>query len=151
MPITSAVHHVGITVSDLRRSVAWYRDVLGLTPGLRTGGSGDALGSLIEVDDPDLRAMFLHVGDVIVELIGYSRPPGRREVPANNDLGAAHICFEVENLDAASEHLRAQGVTFNAPPFRIPAGPLFGSTVLYFRDPDGIQLELFELPKDQPA
>src|SRR5688500_9423988 len=98
--ITSAVHHVGLTVSDLRRSVAWYRDVLGLTPGLRTGGSGAELARLIEVDDPDLRAMFLHVGNVIVELIGYARPPGRPDVPANNDLGAAHVCFEVDDMAA---------------------------------------------------
>jgi catechol 2,3-dioxygenase-like lactoylglutathione lyase family enzyme len=140
----TAVHHIGITVSDLRSSAAWYSEVIGLTPGLRTGGSGTALGELVDVDDPDLRAMFLHIGDVIVELIGYRRPPGRSEVPANNDLGAAHICFEVEDMAAAAEHLRAHGVAFNAPPFTIPAGPLKGSTALYFRDPDGIQLEYFQ-------
>lgn len=146
MTTPRAVHHIGITVSDLRSSVDWYRDVIGLTPGLRTGGSGAELGAMVEVEDPDLRAMFLHVGDVIVELIGYRRPPGRREVPANNDLGSVHVCFEVEDMAAAHEHLRAHGVRLNAPPFTVPAGPLEGSTVLYFRDPDGIQLEYFQRP-----
>lgn len=144
-----AAHHVGITVSDLNRSVTWYRNVLGLTPGLRTGGWGAELAEVVQVQDPDLRAVFMHVGNIIVELIGYKKPAGRREVAANNDIGSAHVCFEVDDIEAACTHLREHGVPLNSPPFRIPGGPLEGYHAVYFRDPDGIQLEYFQLKAER--
>ncbi len=65
-----------------------------------------------------------------------------------------HLCFEVDDLDAAHRDLVSRGVYVNADPAvlqdgdGVDAGPLAGTKILYLRDPDGIQLELFELPDD---
>jgi catechol 2,3-dioxygenase-like lactoylglutathione lyase family enzyme len=65
-----------------------------------------------------------------------------------------HLCFEVHDLEAAYRDLVNQGVHVNAPPVvlqsgdGVEAGSLAGTKILYLRDPDGIQLELFELPDE---
>ena len=65
------------------------------------------------------------------------------------DVGAAHLCFVVDDLPAAYEQLREAGVdSFVSPPVQVDTGINTGGYGLYLRDPDGILVELFQPPAD---
>jgi catechol 2,3-dioxygenase-like lactoylglutathione lyase family enzyme len=141
----TGVHHVGLTVSDLDRSIEWYGKVLGLRETMRSGGSGPIVSELMQVPDADVTAVFMKIGDVHVELL-HHKTDGRPFDRNNNDIGAMHMCFLVDDVDAAYEALKKEGIELNAPPLYNTAGALEGWGVLYFRDPDGVQLEFFSRP-----
>nr|WP_083975995.1 VOC family protein [Herbidospora sakaeratensis] len=148
------MNHIGVPVSDLARSVQWYEDVLGIAPnGVTIAAANPALGAVVEVENPSMRASFLLAGDnVLLELIQYDSPRPMPFAGRNCDVGVMHLCFEVDDLDAAHRDLLERGVHVNADPVLlrdgegVEAGALAGTKILYLRDPDGIQLELFELP-----
>jgi catechol 2,3-dioxygenase-like lactoylglutathione lyase family enzyme len=144
----SRLHHVGIPVSDLDRSVAWYEHVLGLVLDKRAPSSGEALSRAVEVPEAEMNVAFLAVGGhLLLELLEYTSPRGRPYALANCDVGAVHVCFEVDDIQAAHADLTAAGIAFNHPPIELgpDAGDLEGYWFAYFRDPDGVQLELFQL------
>jgi glyoxylase I family protein len=144
-----AVHHVGLVVKDLDRSIYFYHDVLGLpfanepTPWF----SGPELERGVGVPGATLRQTSLFVGEhSTMELIEYAnRPPeSTRSVP-NNYLGAAHVCFKVENIEKKKAELEGQGVQFYSDVNVVDQGPLAGWRWCYFSDPDGLALELVEI------
>jgi catechol 2,3-dioxygenase-like lactoylglutathione lyase family enzyme len=144
----SRLHHIGIPVSDLERSIAWYVEVLGLVLNKRAPSSGEALSLAVQVPEARMNVAFLSVGDhVLIELLEYTQPRGKPFALGNNDVGAVHVCFEVDDIRAAHSELTAAGITFNHPPIELgpDAGDLEGYWFVYFRDPDGVQLELFQL------
>jgi catechol 2,3-dioxygenase-like lactoylglutathione lyase family enzyme len=67
---------------------------------------------------------------------------GAAYTTANNDVGAFHVCLRTADIAAADARLRALGVAPSSRPTRSDVGPI----LLYFRDPDGIQYQLIELP-----
>ncbi len=144
-----------VPVSDLDRSVRWYEDVLGIAAnGVTISADNAALGAVVEAENPAMRAVFSLAGDnVLLELIQYDRPVPKPFEGRNCDVGVMHLCFEVHDMDSAVRHLEERGVHLNAAPVvlvdgeGIHAGELTGTKILYLRDPDGIQLELFELPR----
>jgi catechol 2,3-dioxygenase-like lactoylglutathione lyase family enzyme len=136
------VQHVGIPVSDLKRSLEWYEKVLGIVEEFRVDGSGPGVSELLQVENADLTAVFLRVGDMFVELLEH-KTPGRPFDRKNNDVGALHLCFRVDDINAAYDALKQAGVSVNSEPVYNDDGPLKGVSIIYFRDPDGIQLEFF--------
>lgn len=140
------VHHVGVTVSDLDTSMAFYRDVLGCTVVMEQERQGGYLAAIVGYPDAHVRMAHLHdpSGRLIIELFEYVAP-----VPLAADLeprriGNAHLCFLVPDLDAVYERLIASDVSTFSPPIEVNAGANRGGKALYLRDPDGITLELFE-------
>jgi catechol 2,3-dioxygenase-like lactoylglutathione lyase family enzyme len=149
VPTMKRLHHIGIPVSNIERSLAWYREMFGLVDNKTGGGSGEEISAALEVPNAELTVAFLAVGDqVLLELLEYKTPEGAPYDRRNCDVGAIHVCFEVGDIEAAYERLLAMGVEFNHPPIRLDAsaGDLDGYAFAYFRDPDGLQLELFQLP-----
>jgi catechol 2,3-dioxygenase-like lactoylglutathione lyase family enzyme len=142
----SQLHHVGIPVSNLERSLAFYKDVFGVDPEFVADGSGDELSSALGVSDAVLSFAFLGVGPTILELLEYENPRGKAYDRGNCDVGATHVAFQVSDIRAAYEELVVRGISFNSPPLQIDGGPLAGCSFVYFTDPDGVQLELFEEP-----
>jgi catechol 2,3-dioxygenase-like lactoylglutathione lyase family enzyme len=144
------LHHVGITVSDRERSLAWYTEMLGLADiGLTASGGGPELSAVIDVPGADLSATFLRAGDQLVELIVYHAPEGAPARHSPADPGAVHVCFEVDDMDAAYARMSAAGAQFVSPPLTLDetAGPeLDGLKIVYLRDPDGVAIELYEVP-----
>jgi extradiol dioxygenase family protein len=60
-------------------------------------------------------------------------------------MGAAHVCFLVEDVRARKAELEAKGVRFYTDVNVVDEGPLAGWRWVYFSDPDGLALELVEI------
>lgn len=140
------MHHVGITVRDLEESLEWYEQMFGVQREFVAHGSGPALSTAVGVPDAELSFAFLRFGSCVVELLCYDNEREDTFTRSNADVGSAHVCIDVPDLLVAYEELRAKGVTFLAPPLLIEDGPLEGCSFVYFRDPNGVTLELFETP-----
>ena len=142
------IHHLGMTVSDIERSIAFYRDTLGMTLSGRrecveegyvakqTGYDGVRLSVAsfrIQPDSPNS-----------LEVVQYLNHTGEPADTATNRPGGTHLCIVVDDLVAAYEQLSSQGVRFKSDPVEITAGPNRGGKVIYFFDPDNYVLEMFE-------
>jgi catechol 2,3-dioxygenase-like lactoylglutathione lyase family enzyme len=142
------LHHTGIIVSDLERSIDFYLDVLGLEMLTEPSPVFDApeLGEALGVPGAALRMVTFRLGDDTLELLEYSAPPSPIDTPMpQNALGAHHVAFRVDDIQAKYDELVARGVPFLSPPNAIDEGVLAGWRWAYFTDPDGITLELVEV------
>jgi catechol 2,3-dioxygenase-like lactoylglutathione lyase family enzyme len=150
---TKGVNHVGVTVPNLEATVAWYREMFEIEPVFYIEGSGPEVDAAVEVAGAEIHAAYFLFGNVGVEFLEYRQPEGRAFDLRNCDIGAAHICFEVDDIQAIYERLGAKGVHFNSPPAADDDedSPLRGTKYAYFRDLHGLQLELFQVPLDTPT
>lgn len=135
------VHHYGVTVSNLDESVAFYRDALGMPEADRAHFDDEAFGRFVGLEDVDVDIAFLDGGGCLVELLEYARPPGgdANEGVSNNDVGAAHVCFDVDDVESTYEDL-SDDVEFVSRPQTLDNG----AKVVYLYDPDGNVVELLE-------
>lgn len=143
----TGVHHVGITVRDMQRSFDWYSRMFSVEPGPVNRGSGPDLERGVQVAGAELSFSMIRIGNVNVEFLQYHQPEGKDWDRTNGDVGSAHICLEVDDMDAAYAELIARGADFNGPPVTLKDGDLAGSQWAYLRDPDGIQLEIWQNPR----
>lgn len=143
--------HGGITVRDMERSLAFYRDALGL--GIHFDVTLDAVDyvrSVLGIEMTDARLVYLTVpgaDGVYVELIEYHGTDGQPVVPRAWDPGTGHLCFHVS--DAERLHARARSLGYRSRSegaIEIPVGPNAGGRAAYLLDPDGYHIELFERP-----
>ena len=139
------VHHVSVTVSDIDKSIAFYRDILGLKllyPPEESGGKEISKG--VRVKGAKMMTAILRAGDDAIELIQYIAPKGKPYDRLPCDIGNMHIAFRVPNINKSYNELKDKGVKFNTLPIEIADGPMKGWLWNYFTDPDGAQLELVE-------
>jgi catechol 2,3-dioxygenase-like lactoylglutathione lyase family enzyme len=144
----TGVHHKGITVSNLDRSIEFYRQVLGLELVTAPSAvfSGEDLSKGVGVPGTSLKLALLKAGEATLELLQYVAPESPIATPLpQNALGAQHVAFLVGDVDAAVKELEAKGVTFFTPVNVVDDGLLAGWRWVYFSDPDGIALELVEV------
>ncbi len=133
------VCQTSFTVSDLDRSVAFYRDVLGLTLKHMAAPKGEKVSAVTGYPGSTLRTALLYSGEHEVELIQYLTPAGKPQIPERRDAGAAHMAFRSKDIEADYRRLKDKGVRFVSPPQD------FGTAkACYFTDPDGITLELLQ-------
>lgn len=138
MPELTA-HHVGIVVSDLEASLSFYRDTLGLDVQSEFTLGGDGIGTAIDVEGVTGDFVHLDAGGALVELIEYE-PAGRDTGgDAINQLGAKHVGFLVDDVEAFYEQLPE-----DAAPVSEPQQTESGATICFFTDPDGNFVEVVE-------
>jgi catechol 2,3-dioxygenase-like lactoylglutathione lyase family enzyme len=150
--IYPALDHVGFAVSDLDRSSQFYTALLGEEPFLRKIWDVPYLGEFVGYPGATLDAAFWHLPNgVVLELLQYLDPsPGTVDMETYN-AGNAHLCLQTDDLAAEFQRLADITVFRCDHPVDIPFGPYKGGRVAYFRDPDGITIELIQLPPGGPA
>jgi catechol 2,3-dioxygenase-like lactoylglutathione lyase family enzyme len=148
MALVNRIHHTGLTVTDLERSISFYRDLLGCVEVMRQEKRGGYLAAIVGYADADVKMAHLcaPTGDHIIELFEYRTPEAIPTALEPRRVGNAHLCFVVDDLDAVYQRLRSAGVETFSPPVEIDTGVNRGGKGLYLRDPDGITLELFQPP-----
>ena len=142
------LHHVGITVKDLDASIRFYHDLLGLKFSNEPSPwfDGPDLGPAVGVPGAALRQVSLLLGDTTLELLEYKSPPSQTEGPLmSQSLGASHVAFVVDDIEAKKAELEAQGIRFYSDVNVVDEGVLAGWRWVYFEDPDGYPLELVEV------
>ena len=151
LPIAQSVEAVGMTVSDIDRSVAFFKDVLTFEPVSDVEVAGEEYDRLQGVFGTRMRIVRLRLGDEQIELTEYLAPRGR-PIPVDsrsNDRWFQHVAIIVSDMDAAYARLRQHKVEHASPePQRLPdwnaaAG---GIKAFYFKDPDGHPLEILQFP-----
>ncbi len=142
------MQHTSFTVSSMERSLAFYRDLLGLKVIADQGGAGGYLATVTGFPNVDIRVVFLtlHGADHLLELIEYRSPVGTPADVRTCNPGSAHVCFATDDILADYERLSAAGVRFRSAPVPIVGGRHKGGQTVYLLDPDGITLELIQLP-----
>lgn len=149
--LVRAVGCIGLTVSDLDRSLDFYQRVLGFERRLEVEQAGDAFEALQGVFAARARTARIALGSECLELTEFLGPRGR-PAPAelrSNDRSFQHVAIVVADMDRAYARLRAARVEHaSSGPQRLPDwNPnAAGIRAFYFRDPDRHALEVISFP-----
>jgi catechol 2,3-dioxygenase-like lactoylglutathione lyase family enzyme len=139
------INHVGISVSSLERSIAFYREMLGLElAGPIVPFEGPLFEQVMALKSPKGRIGFMSNGQVQLELFEFERPRPAAQNPdyAVADHGISHFGIDVIDIDTLYQRLSAAGVRFHCPVLTFPSGV----KATYARDIDGNVFELLERP-----
>jgi catechol 2,3-dioxygenase-like lactoylglutathione lyase family enzyme len=141
--------HTGITVSNLERSLAFWRDVLGFEFSHTAHQKGERPEQITGVKGADLKLAVLKTptGHKI-ELLEYSAPSDRHKQNDLRpcDLGHVHVALIVDDLDAVLERIASSGWKASGKPQILDHGPNAGKRVVYVHDPDGTTIEFMQMP-----
>jgi catechol 2,3-dioxygenase-like lactoylglutathione lyase family enzyme len=141
------VDHIGYTVSDLDRSIDFYSFLLGREPTARRTWDVEYLARVQGYEGLRVEAAFFELpGGLTLELVRYMSPEHCLVNMETFNVGNAHISLVTPDLNALFERLRGKAELRSDTPVRIAWGPYEGGYVTRVRDPDGITIELLQLP-----
>src|SRR4029077_13984994 len=144
-----AADHTGITVSNLERSLAFWRDVLGFELSHRVDQKGELAAEITGVPDGAISLAVLKApGGHKIELLHYTAPADRKQHVDLRpwEVGAGHVALTVDDLEAVLEKTAASGWKADRKPQTLTTGPNAGKRVMYVRDPDGTTIEFMKPP-----
>jgi catechol 2,3-dioxygenase-like lactoylglutathione lyase family enzyme len=141
--------HIGLTVTDLDRSLRFYRDRLGLEPAGRSRTTHEqtrrVLGDLgMELEMAVLR---LPNTNAYLQLLRFGNPVRTPIDPLHGNPGTCHVAFYTDDLDETWATLEATGSENQGDGITLIEGGVFdGGRCIYCTDPDGIRVEFLEGP-----
>ncbi len=150
-PKVLGIGAIGITVSDMDRSVEFFSKVLTFQKVSEVEFQKEQFDRLTGIFGARVRIVMMKLGDEMIELTEYLTPQGR-PFPLDshsNDRWFQHIAIVVRDMDAAYARLRQLKVKFiSTDPQRIPDWnkAAAGIRAFYFLDPDNHALELIYFP-----
>ena len=162
LPGLVGTDHIGFTVPDLDEAHDFFVRVLGCTYVY-------TLGPFQHDDDWMREHLNVHPRTVMRELrfyrcatganfevFSYEPADGQAPVPRNSDIGGHHLAFYVDDINAAVNYLRAEGIRVLGEP-TVSKNASAGQRWVYFLSPWGMQFELVSYPhgkqyeKDAPV
>jgi lactoylglutathione lyase len=151
--VLKSIWHFCFTVSNLTRSLAFYRDILGFSVVHTQRQANLYTQKLVGYPEADLKVALLRLpGNPVppsghqLELIEYVAPVGKRIQLDTPNPGVSHLAFEVEDIHQLYKRFSELGVRFKSEPVAIDYGRNKGGFSVYFLDPDGITLEMVQPP-----
>ncbi|MGH8100884.1 MAG: VOC family protein [Chthoniobacterales bacterium] len=142
--------HTGITVLNLERALAFWRNVLGFEYSHSTHQKGKVAEEITGVSGAEIKlAVVKAPGGHKIELLEYLAPADRKKHVDLRpcDVGHIHVALLVGDLDPLLQKISASGWKAAGQPQMLKAGPNAGKRVVYVRDPDGTTIEFMERPK----
>jgi len=137
------IEHVALSVANLERSLAFYRDIIGFkVVRILECGPEMRLGDVNGMPDSTARIAHLYLGNNMLELFEYQNPRGKK-LPSDHkqaDHGLIHLGFTSTDARADYERLKEHGVKFFSEPIEFRPGVW----IFYFYGPDGEVCELRE-------
>jgi catechol 2,3-dioxygenase-like lactoylglutathione lyase family enzyme len=152
--LVKSVDAVGMTVSDMDRSIDFFSKVLAFEKISDLEVAGSEYERLQGVFGVRMRVVRMRLGSEFIELTEYLAPQGR-PIPVDfraNDRWFQHIAIVVSDMDKAYQQLRAHKVRHaSTGPQTIPPSnkAAAGIRAFYFKDPDGHNLEIIYFPPDK--
>ena len=136
MPQIKAINHVAVVVEDMEKSLAFWRDALGIK-----------LHELRDVPAEKSQVAFLPLAGAEVELVmPTTDDSGIAKYLAKRGAGMHHLCVAVADIDSALAHIAAQGVQLiNETPRTREDGTRYA--FVHPKSTGGVMVELYELPK----
>ncbi|OWK42278.1 VOC family protein [Fimbriiglobus ruber] len=131
-------HHVAVICSDYKQSKRFYVDVLGL----------EIVAEVFRAERNSYKLDLRLPDGTQIELFSFPNPPVRPSYP--EACGLRHLAFEVADVSAAVAELTGRGIVVE--PVRVDE--YTGKRFTFFKDPDGLPLELYEryaVGNDSPA
>ncbi len=145
------LHHVGVVVEDMARSLGFYETVLGGTIGLDLLLDLPQFGAGVGIPGAKARIVFLQIPgfSTAIELIQYHSPIGKHTGLSSIGFGNTHMAFQVANIEQTHRDFTQKGVRFLSEPSAFPPDhPLLGGVQFcYLQDPDGTLMELIQVPQ----
>lgn len=127
--------HAALSVSDMERSLEFYRDLFGMEVVMDLDISDDRIAKVIGVPGAKCRIVHLKLDGNVLELFQYADVQGQNKAKAMQqyDFGLTHLGFEVNDFHKHIEELKARDVEFLGDPLEFRPGVW----IAYFRGPDG--------------
>ena len=138
--------HTSFTVADVERAVAFWRDVMGFAVTDLSPREGAWLGAVVGVPGARCRIAHLHGHGTHLEFIQYLAPVGADVTGPPNRPGTAHVAFVVSDIETLARRMLEAGASEQGRVTRCTSGPAASCLAVYLRDPNGIIVELVELP-----
>ena len=140
--VITGMNHTGFVVRDLAKALEFCCDAIGMEVSRTVERDGGPICQVVGYDDAHLRIALLRTGDGrLLELIQYVYPPGsERPTEERNALGAAHLAFDVDDIESTYQEIIGRGAVALNPPVEVAPG----RKACYFQDPEGNWLELIE-------
>ncbi len=142
---------MGVTVVDLERSIGFWERLLGVASRDRALLAGPRLGGLLGYP-AGLRIDSCWIdlpGGGALELLQYLERDDAPYEEGTAHPGNVHLCLVVDDMQSARDHALACGAAaVGDGPIDVAAGPYAGGKVTYLRNPDGVTLELLQVPPD---
>lgn len=139
--------HTSYSVSDMARTLHFYRDILGFEViRERPAVTNAYFRKIVGIPDCVVHAVDLRIPGTThcLELFEYKHPRGVTQNLKPNNPGSSHIAYYVDDLRPFYAKLKQAGVLFISEPVYLDEGPNLGGWALYMTDPDGIVIELFQ-------
>jgi catechol 2,3-dioxygenase-like lactoylglutathione lyase family enzyme len=144
----NVLDHISVTVSDLDRSLKFYKDTLGMQEVERHRLEGETISTMAGKPDVILDVVRLAAPDspkVLLDLQQYVQPKGHLSTAKLGDVAHSHFCYGVPDVIGAYKELSAQGIKFVSEPVKFDLG--WGIVhVVFMYDPDGFIIELVQSP-----
>lgn len=144
------IYHVGLTVSDMDRSIAFYRDILGLEFQGEILMAGEETEKMFQKKNCQARVAYLngskHIEVPPVELIQFVDNEADKVPSDLFTTSISELCFYTDNIDETYRHLIENNIECLSEPqyFNFTLQGFGKSKAFYFRDPDGIILEMMQ-------
>ena len=140
-----STNHTSFTVSNLDRTVAFFRDALGFEVTSRAPRDPAAIERITGVEGGDVMIAYVRGPGHSIELIEYLAPADRGKVESRPcDTGFAHLAYDVDDLDAAMGAAAEHGFAPRGSVYSVDRGPNAGARAVYLVDGDGITVEFIE-------
>jgi catechol 2,3-dioxygenase-like lactoylglutathione lyase family enzyme len=135
-------NHVGISVSDIERSIAFYGEMLGLAQLCEVFPfGGDQFETIMDLPGAHGRMCMIGNGSLQLELFEFAGSAAKDPNYPVSDRGYSHFGVEVEDIAATYAKLRAADVRIHSPVQTFAGG---GVRAAYCRDPDGNVFEILQ-------